>query len=154
MGIKDGKRAVGRYSMSYKILVVDDQADIRDLLKDAFSRQSYNVLCSSSAKGALSILDKKQVDVVISDEIMPGMSGTEFLAVVREKYPDIIRIILTGHADLESAIRAINEGEVYRFFIKPCNMVDLSTTIRHAIQHQGLLKENKRLIEIINQYVH
>ena len=147
------KRSCIGYSMSHKILVVDDQADIRNLLKDAFSRQSYNVLCSSSAKDALSILDKKHVDVVISDEIMPGMSGTEFLAIVRKKYPDTIRIILTGHASLESAICAINEGEVYRFFVKPCNMVDLSTTIRHAIQHQELLKENKRLIEIINQYV-
>ena len=140
--------------MQYTVLIVDDEPDIRDMLTQALSREPYEVLCADSAEEALDIIAQEPVDVVLSDEKMPGMSGTEFLAIVREKYPDTIRIILTGHASLESAIRAINEGEVYRFFVKPCNMVDLSTTIRHAIQHQELLKENKRLIEIINQYVH
>ena len=82
---------------------------------------------------------------------MPGMTGTQFLAVVRKEYPDTIRIILTGHASLESAMHAINEGEIYRFFTKPCNLVDLSVTIRHALQQKYLKKENKRLAKIVEQ---
>jgi two-component system probable response regulator PhcQ len=73
------------------------------------------------------------VDVVISDEKMPGMSGSEFLSLVRQEYPDTIRIILTGYGSLESAIRAINEGEIYRLFTKPCNVIDLAITIRLAL---------------------
>jgi two-component system probable response regulator PhcQ len=103
------------------------------MLKDAFSREPYNILCADSAEEALPILAREQVDVVISDEKMPGMSGSEFLSLVRQEYPDTIRIILTGYGSLESAIRAINEGEIYRLFTKPCNVIDLAITIRLAL---------------------
>ena len=82
---------------------------------------------------------------------MPGMTGTQFLAVVRKDYPDTIRIILTGHASLESAMRAINEGEIYRFLTKPCNLVDLSVTIRQALEQKYLKNENIRLAKIVKQ---
>lgn len=139
--------------MSHKILFVDDEADIRNLMKDALSRHSYHVLCSSSAKEALVILDKEHIDVVISDDQMPGMTGTEFLAVVQQKYPDTIRFILTGYESFETAVRAINEGGIYRFFSKPCNMIDLAMTIRQALQHRELLKENERLVGIVNRFI-
>ena len=82
---------------------------------------------------------------------MPSMTGTQFLAVFRKDYPDTIRIILTGHASLESAMRAIDEGEIYRFLTKPCNPVDLSVTIRQALQQKYLKNENKRLEKIVEQ---
>jgi len=75
-------------------------------LKDALANEPYDILSAASAEEALPILDREQVDVVISDEKMPGMSGSEFLAIVRQEYPDTVRMILTGHASLESAIRA------------------------------------------------
>lgn len=137
--------------MQHKVLIVDDESTIRDLLKDALSNEPYGILSASSAEEALPILAREQVDVVISDEIMPGMSGSKFLAIVRKKYPDTIRIILTGHASLESAIRAINEGEIYRFFTKPCNVFDLAITIRQALKHNDLMKESKRLLKIVKR---
>ena len=121
------------------------------MLENMLSRESYTVHCADSAKEALKILSQEPIDVVISDEVMPAMTGTQFLAVVRKDYPDTIRIILTGHASLESAMHAINEGEIYRFLTKPCNLVDLSVTIRQALQQKHLKKENKRLAKIVEQ---
>ena len=107
--------------MKHNVLIVDDDPAVRDVVREAFSAEPYALLIAGSADDALDIMSRTQADVVISDEKMPGMSGSEFLSIVRKKYPDTIRIILTGHADLEAAIRAINEGEIYRFFRKPCN---------------------------------
>ena len=137
--------------MENSILVVDDHQIIRDMLENTLSRESYTVHCAGSAEEALKILSQEPIDVVISDEVMPGMTGTQFLAVVRKEYPDIIRIILTGHASLESAMHAINEGKIYRFLTKPCNLVDLSVTIRQALQEKYLTNENKRLAKIVKQ---
>jgi two-component system probable response regulator PhcQ len=134
--------------MQYTILIVDDEPFITEILREALSREPYVILTASSAEDALRLLDQRQVDVIISDEKMPGMSGSEFLAVVRKKYPDTIRMILTGHGSLESAMRAINEGQIYRFFTKPCNVLDLAMTIRKAIQQNDLKKEIQRLLTI------
>lgn len=137
--------------MGHKILIVDDEPDIRKILVDLFSRELYGVLSAGSAKDALKILAREQVDVVISDERMPGMSGSEFLSIVRNEFPDTIRIILTGHASLEAAIRAINEGEIYRFFTKPCNVVDLAVTVRQALEHKELTKESQRMLKTVKR---
>jgi two-component system probable response regulator PhcQ len=137
--------------MKHTILIIDDDVAIREMMKESFSKEPYTVLIAGSADEALSILSQGPVDVVISDEKMPGMSGSELLAVVRKKYPDTIRMILTGHANLDSVIRAINEGEIYRFFKKPCNMIDLAITVRHALQHKVVLEESQRLQKVVNQ---
>lgn len=137
--------------MAYNILVVDDEQMILDLLKEALQRESYQVFCAGSAEEALPILSQHPIDVIISDEKMPGMSGTEFLSIVCKKYPDAVRIILTGHATLNSALRAINEGEVYRFFLKPCNLIELTVTVRQALQQKKLFMDNRRLLEIVQK---
>ncbi len=137
--------------MGYKILIVDDDPDVRKVLESMLLRESYDVFCASSGKEALIILAQQEMDVIISDEQMPGIAGTEFLATVRIKYPDTIRIVLTGHATLESAIKAMNEGEIYRFFTKPCNMIDLKVTIRQGINHNNLIKENRRLLKLVKE---
>lgn len=137
--------------MSHQILVVDDEPTFISLLSEAFLREPYELLSATSAMEALELLSRRPVDVVVSDEIMPGMSGSEFLALVRKRYPDTVRIILTGHASLEAAIRSINEGEIHRFFTKPCNIFDLAITIRHALQHLDLLKENRKLIAMVKR---
>ena len=133
--------------MNRKVLIVDDEPTVREVLEDAFALERYNVFCAASAEDALQILEKEEVDVVISDELMPGMHGSEFLSIVRKEHPNTIRMILTGHASLEAAIRAINEGEIYRFFTKPCNAVDLAITVRQALQHKELLEESQRLLK-------
>ena len=137
--------------MQHKVMIVDDDLTIRNLLRDALSNEPYAILNAGSAEEAIPILDREHVDVVISDEKMPGISGSEFLSIVREKYPDTIRIILTGHASLESAIRAINQGEIYRFFTKPCNIFDLAITIHQALKYNDLMKEYKRIYKIVKR---
>ena len=137
--------------MKHTVLFIDDETDIREMLKETFAREPYTVLLASSADEALSMLSQGPVDVVISDEKMPGMSGTELLAVVRKKYPDTIRMILTGNANLDTAIHAINVGQIYRFFKKPCNMVDLAITVRQALQHKTVLEKNQQLQKVVTQ---
>lgn len=131
--------------MTHTILVVDDQEVLRDILKGALQREEYQVFCAASAEEALSILSRQPIDVIISDDKMPGLSGTELLSVIRQKYPETIRIMLTGYADLDSALKAINKGEVYRFFTKPPNLIELTAAIRQALQQKDLLAEKRRL---------
>ena len=137
--------------MNHSVLVVDDESTIREMLRDVLSREPYDVFIAGSAAEGLEILDREHVDVVISDEKMPGMLGSEFLAIVRQKYPDTIRMILTGYASLEAAIRSINEGEIYRFFTKPCNVFDLAVTVRQALQHKELMKEAQKMLKVLKQ---
>lgn len=138
-------------AMDNTILIVDDQELIRELLESALKREQFTVLGADSAEQALAILEAHPVDVVISDEVMPGMSGSDFLAIVRRKYPDTIRMILTGHARIDSAIKAINEGEVYRFFTKPCNVVDLMISVKQGLNQKELERENRRLLRLVKQ---
>ena len=133
--------------MRYKVLVVDDEPTITDMLRDVLSLEPYEILSANSAEEALAILEWEPADVVISDERMPGMSGSEFIALVRQKYPETIRIILTAYARLDAAIRAINEGEIYRFFTKPCSLIGLAAAIRHAVQQRELTKGREPLLE-------
>jgi two-component system, probable response regulator PhcQ len=135
--------------MAYTILFVDDEPLVTEALKRALRKEPYRVLSAQSAAQGMEILARQPVDVVISDEMMPGMPGSEFLALVCRDYPDTVRIILTGHANLKSAIRAINEGQVYRFLTKPCNELELIVTLRQALQHKELMAKSRRLLQAV-----
>ncbi len=136
--------------MQPKILIVDDQPLVLSVLRDILSFGPYRVLAVGSAEEALQLLEGESVDVVISDERMPGMQGSEFLTIVRNKYPQVVRIILTGHASVESAMRAVNESEIFRFLTKPVNRDVLHQAVKDALasktkgreaeQHYSLLK--------------
>jgi two-component system probable response regulator PhcQ len=128
------------------ILLVDDEPHVTDALKRALRREPYVFLTATSGAAAQQILDRQHVDVVVSDEQMPGISGSEFLSSVRKQFPHTIRMILSGQASLEAAVRAINEGEVYRFFLKPCNPTDLIFTIQQALSHKRLEEQSRRLL--------
>ena len=128
------------------ILLVDDEPHVTDALKRALRREPYALLAATSGAAAQQILDRQHVDVVVSDEQMPGMSGSEFLSKVRKQFPETIRIVLSGQASLGAAVRAINEGEVYRFFLKPCNPTDLIFTIQRALSHKRLEEQSRRLL--------
>lgn len=129
------------------VLFVDDEPNITAALKRALRDEPYTTISANSAAEALEILERRSVDVVVSDERMPGMSGSEFLGKVRERFPSTARIILSGQADLDAAIRAINEGAVWRFMLKPCNPADLMVTIRRAMEYKKLLELTGRLLQ-------
>jgi two-component system, probable response regulator PhcQ len=133
-------------SINATVLLVDDEPNVTDALKRALRREPYEILTATSGPAALELLERHHVDVVISDEQMPGMSGSVFLSAVRKQFPHTIRMILSGQASLEAAVRAINEGEVYRFFLKPCNPTDLAFTVQQALAHKRLEEQSRRLL--------
>lgn len=123
-----------------KLLVVDDEPDNLDLLYRTFHRD-YKVLRAENGPAALEILAKEgDVAVIISDQRMPLMSGTEFLSLTATRYPDIIRIILTGYTDVEDLVEAINSGKVFKYVTKPWNAEDLKGVVRQALDTHNVLK--------------
>ncbi|HTL88830.1 MAG TPA: GAF domain-containing protein, partial [Leptolyngbya sp.] len=123
-----------------KLLVVDDEPDNLDLLYRTFYRE-FKVLRAENGPSALDILDKEgDIAVIISDQRMPIMSGTEFLSLTASKYPDIIRIILTGYTDVEDLVEAINAGKVFKYVTKPWSDIELRDVVKSAIDTHTLLR--------------
>jgi DNA-binding NtrC family response regulator len=137
--------------MDHTVLLVDDDIALLEALRRAFRREPYSIRVADGAAAAFQILAHQTVDVVVSDEKMPGLSGTDFLAKVRAELPDTIRIILTGSGNFEVALRAINEGSVYRFLQKPCNPMELALAIRQGLQQRTLLAESRRLLHTLRR---
>ena len=123
------------------VLLVDDEESILKAIKRALRHEVYDVITANCPDDALKILEKGDIDVVLSDLKMPRMSGLSFLKKVKAMYPDIVRVILTGHAELKIAISAINEGEIFRFLTKPWEDDMLKLTIREAIAQRVRLLE-------------
>ena len=133
------------------LLMVDDEPNVISALKRIFIDDPYQVYCANSALEGLEILKDTRIKVILSDEKMPEITGSEFLSMVRRDYPNVIRIMLTGHASIEAAMTAINEGEIYRFFLKPWNELELRFAVRSAFEKYDLEAENKRLLSIIKK---
>lgn len=134
--------------MSHTVLLVDDEPRVLSSLTRVLHRESYDILTADSAEQAAGLLEDNSVDLIVSDEQMPGMSGTEFLARVALDYPQVVRIVLTGQPSLPAALRAINEGKVYQFFTKPCNEIDLAITIRRALEQKDLEAKSRELLAV------
>jgi len=127
-----------------KILVVDDEPDNLDLLYRTFYH-NYKVLMANSGPAALALLAQEgEVSVIISDQRMPMMSGTEFLSLTATQYPDIIRIILTGYTDVEDLVEAINAGKVFKYVTKPWEAEELKSVVRQAMDTHNVLKARTR----------
>ncbi|MCK4427643.1 MAG: response regulator [candidate division Zixibacteria bacterium] len=134
-----------------RILIVDDEENILSSLKRLFRKEPYQILTARSGEEGLKILDDHQVDLIISDLKMPQMNGIEFLKRAKEKNPVPLRIVLTGHADLRSIIDAIDQGEIYRFLLKPWDDEELKMTIRQALDYYHLWKENRTLVRTVKK---
>ena len=117
----------------YNILMVDDEPNVISSLKRIFRDEPYDIYEANSASEGLEMFKNHPIHVVISDERMPEVSGSEFLAMVRDKYPRTIRILLTGYASIEAAMKAINKGEIFRFFTKPWDETEIREAVRAAI---------------------
>jgi signal transduction histidine kinase len=129
----------------HTILVVDDEMDVVKSVQDLL-RYDYRVLGSTRARDALKLMAENDIHVVMSDQRMPEMTGVEFLARARADYPDAVRLLFTGYADIRAVIDAINEGSVYRYITKPWDPDELQTIIREAVERYELLDERKRLV--------
>ena len=115
------------------LLFVDDERRVLSSMRAMF-RRDYHVFVADSGREALEIIDRERIDVIISDQRMPEMTGVELLCTVKERAPSIMRILLTGYADLEAIEASINEGEVFRYLMKPCPPEDLKKAIAMAVE--------------------
>jgi len=131
------------------ILIVDDDPNVIAAIRRSLMEEDYEVHTANSGMEGLSILKDLKVKLVISDEMMPGMTGTEFLAAVKNMFPETIRIMLTGHASIQAAMKAVNSGEIYRFFSKPWDDIELKLSIRSALEKYDLEDENRRLLQTV-----
>ncbi len=135
--------------MEGHVLIVDDEKSILEALRRALSDEPFEVVTASSGGEGLQLLETHPIKVVVSDERMPGMSGSDFLQLVRARFPETVRIMLTGHASLDAAMRAVNYGDIYRFFTKPWDDHELIQTIRSAVEKYDLEAENQKLLRTV-----
>ena len=116
-----------------KVLFVDDEPTVTSSARRVLFDEPYEVVTANSVQHALSIMENTPIDIVVSDEKMPGISGSEFLTIVRLRYPDVVRIMLTGEASLETAVDAINNASIFRFMRKPCKASELKACLKAAV---------------------
>lgn len=132
--------------MTDRILFVDDEVNIIQAYRRTL-RNKFNIQGVSNGDDALKLLQKKDYAVIISDMQMPGMNGVEFLSAAKELKPDVVRIMLTGNADIKTAIDAVNKGDIFRFHNKPCHTDILEKTINDALKYYHLVTAEKELLE-------
>jgi response regulator RpfG family c-di-GMP phosphodiesterase len=132
----------------WRILCVDDEPNILSSLRRLLRAKGYTVLLANSGQEGLDLLETEQVDLIISDMRMPEMDGAQFLEKVRQRHPDILRLLLTGYADVKSIIDAINRGEIYRYITKPWDDDDILLILRDALERKALEQEKRRLEEL------
>ncbi|MFD0748516.1 response regulator [Mucilaginibacter calamicampi] len=130
--------------MAVGVLYVDDEVNNLNSFKAAF-RHDFDVFTAISAKEGRKILDATEIGVIITDHRMPVMTGIEFLESIIQAYPDTIRILLTGFADINAVMDAINRGHVYKYLVKPWQNDELKMYIINAIEIYKLRRENKDL---------
>jgi len=137
--------------MDHAVLIVDDEPKIYHALRRALHREPYDVVYASGGAEALKLLGERSIDVIIADQNMPEMQGSMLLSRVRQQFPDIVRMMLTGDARLETVMAAVNKGEIYRFFTKPCNESELIISLRDALQMRALKFEAARLLDTVKK---
>ncbi|MEO9334143.1 HD domain-containing phosphohydrolase [Ectopseudomonas guguanensis] len=139
------------------LLLVDDEENILNSLRRLLRNQGYEIFAATAAEQALAILEERPVDLVISDARMPGMDGATLLAEVQRRRPDCMRILLTGYADIGTTIKAINQGQIYRYISKPWDDDELRMVIRQALAFHTSERERLRLEKLTqeqNQHLH
>jgi type II secretory ATPase GspE/PulE/Tfp pilus assembly ATPase PilB-like protein/DNA-binding response OmpR family regulator len=129
----------------YRLLLVDDEPNILAALRRVFQRENYQLLFAQTGEEALAILNKQPVELIMTDFMMPGMNGSDLLREVRERWPQTIRIMLTGHANTDAVMGSVKDGAVYRFILKPWNDDDIRLTIALALEQYELIQRTKAL---------
>ncbi len=142
---QNGYHEPNQMSNTRTLLLVDDEAHILTSLKRMLRPDGYTVVTAPSGQEGLNVLATTSVDVIVSDQRMPGMSGVEFLRQAKALHPHTVRLVLSGYTDLQSVTDAINEGAIYKFLTKPWDDEHLRANIAEAFRHKELEDENLRL---------
>ncbi len=137
--------------MSHALLIVDDEPKIFQALRRTLHREPYEILYADSGEKALEVLSRREIEVLIADENMPGMKGNVLLARCKQQWPEMVRMMLTGDARIETIVAAVNRGEIFRFFIKPCNEAELIVSIRDGLQMRALKIAAAQLLSTVKK---
>lgn len=129
----------------FTLLCVDDEANILSSLKRLFRPAGYKILTATGGEEALALMEREAVDLIVSDMRMPGMNGAQVLAAARARWPETVRILLTGYADITSTIEAINSGQLHRYISKPWDDNEVLLVVREGLEKKALLREKNRL---------
>jgi signal transduction histidine kinase len=127
------------------LLIIDDEEEILKALQRQFRRE-YNVHLAANAERGYQIMTQHPIQVIISDQRMPGITGAEFFGRIKTEFPDAVRLLLTGYADIQAVIAAINDGNIFRYIPKPWDPMELDTIVREAFQRYALIVQNRRLV--------
>jgi len=132
------------------LLVIDDEVEITKSIFRQF-RRKYTVHTATSGEEALRVMESNHIQVVLSDQRMPGMTGVDFFEIIKDKYPEALKMILTGYSDIEAVVGAINEGQVFRYLTKPWNPAELDLAVKEAFDKHELITSNQRLMKKLNE---
>lgn len=135
------------------VLFVDDERSILNAIKRLLRKETYAVHLAEGGAEGLELLSRTPIQVVVTDQRMPEMTGTQFLQAVRERWPDTVRMVLSGYADAATIVESINKGEVYRFIAKPWQDDALRHTIAQGFEHWAIVQENRRLTREAEHHV-
>lgn len=138
-------------SQEQRVLIVDDEEDARESLKRVIERAGFCCTAVESAEEGLRVMKDWPPHIVVSDHDMPGMNGVEFLSAVGTRSPNAVRILLTGRADFETSMGAINSAHVYRYLNKPCRSSELLMVLHFAWESVEMEQENRRLRALARQ---
>lgn len=137
--------------MKYTLLIVDDEPNMVRALVRLFRSDTIDILTAQNGQEALEIIKQQPVHVLLTDNMMPVMTGLELVKRTNGCSPDTVRIVLTGQSDMETVLAAVNEGEVFRFVLKPWNDIELKASVLIALGHRRLIEDNKRLIKELKE---
>ena len=132
------------------VLFVDDEINILSSLKRLFRPVGYSVLLANNVEEGLELLNRESVDLVVSDMRMPKMNGAVFLAEVKNQWPEIVRILLTGYEDVRSIVEAINSGEIFKYVNKPWNDDELISTVKIGLECRFADEEREKLLRLLH----
>ena len=135
----------------HTVLFVDDEVNILRALQRMLRSEPVELLTASSPEQALALVEREDVQVVVTDQRMPEMTGVDLLSTIRERNPQIVRMLMTGYAEMGIAVDAINRGEIFRLITKPWHDEELKATLRQAFDHYDLKGEIKRLNQVTRE---
>lgn len=135
-----------------RLLLVDDEQEVLDALTRVFRKLDITIFTANSGQEGLDILANECIDIVISDLRMPNMDGNQFLRKAAANYPEVIRMMLTAHTEIEQVISAINEGRIWGYMQKPWNNRELVIAVEQAIKHKSMMAERSMLKQVVNRY--
>jgi two-component system response regulator HupR/HoxA len=130
------------------ILFVDDEEKVLKSLERGLLDEPYNCYFAKSGKSALEILEQNEVHIIVTDMRMPEMSGLELLRIVKEKYPHIVRLVLSGYTQVTTLLTAINQGEIFKFITKPWKLEEeFKTVLQEAVEYYNQRNEHESLVK-------